>query len=222
MLEIATQDGCKSLIIKANDIDVVIIAVSVLPSLQQLGLQSMWIDFGQGANARWIPVHELLSAIGPEKASGILYFHSFTGCDVVSAFHEKWKKSAWLTWDVHEKVSETFTRLSRCPTVVSDAEPETFVVLMYNISSASSGGDEVRLDLFARKQRAYMMQFHQPELLSRSMQDVLPTKLGSSGDSQLSLTQRSAVQPTGGGLRLERRGRYVGQLFHLLRQAVSG
>ena len=32
----ATQDGCKSLIIKANDTDVVIIAVSVLPSLQQL------------------------------------------------------------------------------------------------------------------------------------------------------------------------------------------
>ena len=41
----ATQDGCKSLIIKANDTDVEIIAVSVLPSLQQLGLQSMGIDF---------------------------------------------------------------------------------------------------------------------------------------------------------------------------------
>ena len=68
--------------------------------------------------------------------------------------------------------------------------------------------------------RELMMQFHQPELLSRTIQNVLPTKLGSSGDSQLSLTQRSAVQPTGGGLRLERRGRYIGQLFHLLRQAV--
>ena len=105
----ATQDGCKSLI-KANDTDVVIIAVSVLPSLQQLGVQSMWIDFGQGANAQWIPVHELLSAIGPEKANEILYFHAFTGCDVMSAFHRKGKKYAWLTWDVCEEVSETFTR----------------------------------------------------------------------------------------------------------------
>ena len=154
----ATQDGCKSLIIKANDTNVVIIAVSVLPSLQQLGLQSMWIDFGQGANARWIPVHDLLSAIGPEKARGILYFHAFTGCDVVSAFHGKGKKSAWQTWDVCEEVSETFTRLSHCPTGVSDADLqklETFVVLMYDRSSASSGVDEARLDLFARKQRAY-------------------------------------------------------------------
>ena len=154
----ATQDGCKFLIIKANDTDVVIIAVPELPSLQQLGLQSMWIDFGHGANARWIPVHELLSAIGPEKASGILYFHAFTGCDVVSAFHGKGKKSAWHTWDVCEEVSETFTRLSHCLTGVSDADLqklETFVVLMCDRSSASSGVDEARLDLFAHKQRVH-------------------------------------------------------------------
>ena len=144
----ATQDGCKCLIIKADDTDAI---------LQQLGLQSMWIDFGQGAKARWIPVHELLSALGPEKASGILYFHASTGCEV-SAVHRKGKKSAWLTWDVCEEVSETFTRLSHCSTEVSDADfqmLETFVVLMYDRSSASSGVDEGRLDLFACKQIAY-------------------------------------------------------------------
>ena len=66
-------------------------------------------------------IHEVLFAIGPEEASGILYFHVFTGCDVVSAFHEKGKKSAWLTWDAFEEVSETFTILSNCPTEVCDA-----------------------------------------------------------------------------------------------------
>jgi hypothetical protein len=108
--------------------------------------------------ARWILVHELLAAIGPEKASGILYFHALTGCDVVSAFRGKGKKSAWMTWDVCKDVSETFTRLSHCPTEVSDADLqnlETFVVCMYDRSSASTGVDEARLDLFARKQRAY-------------------------------------------------------------------
>ena len=154
----APQLGCNSLIRKANDTDVVIIAVSVLPSLQHLGLQSIWIDFVQGASARWIPVHELLSAIGPENASGILHFNAFTECDVVSAFHGKGKKSAWLTWDVCEEVFETFIRLSHCPTGVSDADLqklETFVVLMYDRSSALSGVDEARLDLFVCKQRAY-------------------------------------------------------------------
>lgn len=107
----AILGGSKSLIIKANDTDVVIIAVSLLPSLQQLGLKSMWIAFGQGASTRWIPVHEVVSAIGPQKASGLLCFHAFTGCDVVSAFHGKGKKSAWLTWDVCDEVSEIFTKL---------------------------------------------------------------------------------------------------------------
>ena len=154
----ATLEGSKSLIIKANDTDVVVIAVSVLPSLQKLGLENMWIAFGQGASARWIPVHEVVSAVGPEKASGILYFHAFTGCDIVSAFRGKGKKSAWLTWNVCDEVSETFIKLSHCPTEVSDDDLqklENFLVLMYDRSSAAAGVDEARLDLFARKQRSY-------------------------------------------------------------------
>lgn len=96
----AALNGSKSIIIKANDTDVLIIAVSVLSSLQDLGLQQMWIFFGQGLNSRWIPVHDIVSAIGPQKTLGMLFFHAFTGCDVVSAFRGKDKKSAWLTWDV--------------------------------------------------------------------------------------------------------------------------
>ncbi|KAK6167168.1 hypothetical protein SNE40_021263 [Patella caerulea] len=42
----ATTDGSKSIIIKANDTDVLVIAISVLPALQELGLQEMWIAFG--------------------------------------------------------------------------------------------------------------------------------------------------------------------------------
>ena len=154
----ATTDGRKSIIIKANDTDVLVIAISVLPSLQEIGLEKMWIAFGQGAKMRWIPVHEVVSAIGLEKARGIPYFHAFTGCDIVSAFHGKAKKSAWQTWNVFDDVSETFTNLSQHPTLVRDLDLqrlERFVVLMYDRSSAATSVDEARLDLFARKQRPY-------------------------------------------------------------------
>lgn len=154
----ATLEGSKSLVIKANDTDVVVIAVSTLPSLQRLGLQNMWIAFGQGASARWIPVHEVVTAIGPEKTSGLLFFHAFTGCDVVSSFHGKGKKSAWQTWDVCQATSEAFAKLSSCPTEVSEDDMqqlEHFVTIMYDRSSAATGVDEARLDLFARKQRSY-------------------------------------------------------------------
>ena len=118
-----------------------VIAISVLPSLQELGLEKMWIAFGQGAKMRWIPVHEVVSAIGLEKTRGIPYFHVFTGCDVVSAFRGKAKKSAWQTWNVFDDVSETFTNLSQHPTLICDLDLqrlERFVVLMYDRSSAAT------------------------------------------------------------------------------------
>uniref|UniRef100_H3A1T1 Uncharacterized protein n=1 Tax=Latimeria chalumnae TaxID=7897 RepID=H3A1T1_LATCH len=74
----ATMEGNKVLMIDASDDDVVI-ALSVLSSLKEHGLEKMWIAFGQGK----IPIHDIVSMIGPVKASGISFFYAFSGCDVV-------------------------------------------------------------------------------------------------------------------------------------------
>ena len=106
---------------------------------------------------KWIPIHELLNAMGPARASGIMYFHAFTRCDVVSAFRGKGNKAAWRTWDVFDEVTETFSKLSHFPTEVRDTDLKTLerFVLMYAQSSAATGVDEARLHMFARKQRPY-------------------------------------------------------------------
>jgi len=52
----------------------------------------------------------------------------------------------------------TFTKLSSTPTALEDEDLqiiEEFVVLMYDRSSSYKEVNEARLDLFARKQRAY-------------------------------------------------------------------
>ena len=154
-----TLEGAKSVIVKANDTDVVVIAVSVMPSLRDLGLNFLWVTFGKGLKLRWIPVHQLVNAIGPLRSSGLPFFHALTGCDVVSAFRGKGKKSAWRTWDVcDEEVSRTFTHLSQVPSSVNDHDMrviEKFVVAMYDRSSTATTVNDARLDLFARKQRSY-------------------------------------------------------------------
>ena len=97
-------------------------------------------------------------ALGPDKTSGILFFHSLTVCDVVSAFRGKGKKSAWQTWDVCGEASDIFAKLSKYPQTVEDCEMkilEKFVITMYDRSSTAAGVDAARLDMFARKQRAY-------------------------------------------------------------------
>ena len=91
----AAQEGSESLLVKASDTDILVIAISVMPTLQAIGLQKLYIAFGQDRNMRLIPVHELYRSIGPEKGRGITLFHAFTGCDVVSAFRGKGKQSAW-------------------------------------------------------------------------------------------------------------------------------
>ena len=46
--------------------------------------------------------------IEPEKASGLPFFHAFTGCDAVSAFWGKGKKSAWQLWTVCNQAPATY------------------------------------------------------------------------------------------------------------------
>lgn len=153
----ATEAGSKVIMVKANDTDVLVIAVSVMPALKELGLQQLWLAFGQGQSLRWIPVHELCCSLA-EKCRGILFFHAFTGCDIVSAFRGKGKRSAWQTWDVCDEVSGVFSKLSKYPPEVDDEDFDTlerFVVMMYDRSSTAEGVDAARLDMFARKQRPY-------------------------------------------------------------------
>ena len=150
----AVNHGVSDAIICSSDTDVVVIAVSLF---QRLGLKKLWIDFGRGKDHRWIPIHEIASDMG-SKASGLCFFHAFSGCDTVSSFHGKGKRSAWQTWNVFEKISPVFTKLGSTPIEVTDEDMqviEEFVVLMYDRSSSYKEVNEARLDLFARKQRSY-------------------------------------------------------------------
>ena len=154
----AVAGGHKQVIIKANDTDVLVIAVSMFPMLCELGIKKLWISFGQGANHRWIPVHDVCREIGLEKSKGIPFFHAFTGCDVASASRGKGKKAAWQTWNVYPEASPVFTKLSMHPPVIDDEEQkvlEKFVITMFDRSSHATDIDAVRLDMFARKQRSY-------------------------------------------------------------------
>ena len=102
-------------------------------------------------------MHDLYYSLA-EKSKGMLFFHAFTGCDIVSAFRGKGKKSAWQTWNVCNEITENFRKLSHYPPVVDDEDLqilEKFVVIMYDRSSSAECVNDARLDLFARKQRPY-------------------------------------------------------------------
>ena len=46
----------------------------------------------------------ICTALGHQKSLTLTMFHTFTGCDTVSSFSSKGKRSAWETWDVFPSV----------------------------------------------------------------------------------------------------------------------
>ena len=89
---------------------------------------------------------------------------------------------------------------------------ERFVVLMFDRSSAATGVDGARLDLFARKQRPYNS-IPPTQAALREHAKRVAYQAGSSGARQPSPVQTRAVPLNGDGHRKERRGRYVGQHY---------
>ena len=127
----AKQKGCKKLLVRTVDTDVVVIAISVMNDIKP---EELWVAFGVGKNLRYIPIHSIAASIGPRKSAALPFFHSFTGCDTVSSFTGIGKKTAWNVWNVYPEATEAFEELVTMPDNISHksiALMQRFVVLLY-------------------------------------------------------------------------------------------
>lgn len=93
----AVSGGHTRIMVRTADTDVVVITVSIM---HHLNLPEIWIAFGVGKHFRYIPIHEIACILGPAKSDALRVFHALTGCDVVSFFHGRGKRTAWDTWKV--------------------------------------------------------------------------------------------------------------------------
>ncbi len=134
----AVYKGFHKFLLRTVDTNVVVLSVA---TAAKLDIQNLWVAFGTGKFFRYIPIHEIVASIGPRKSQALPMFHAYTGCDTVSAFATRGKKSAWDTWKAFEDITTTFLTLSTAPDEVSNediATLERFTILLYNRTS----GDE--------------------------------------------------------------------------------
>lgn len=54
----------------------------------------LWVAFGVWSSFRYIAVHEMVATMNPTQCLTLPVFHAFTGCDTVSAFTGRGKKTA--------------------------------------------------------------------------------------------------------------------------------
>ena len=128
----------------------------VFSNLQRnLHLQELWVEFGNGKDKRWIPIHTYEEILG-ERCMALPFFHAFTGSDTTSQFADRGKKSAWKTWQVLPDTTETFIRLSELvePSNEDKEVIKRFVCVMYDRGTKYSSVNECRRYLFTRMSRS--------------------------------------------------------------------
>ena len=87
--------------------DVVVIA---LYHYFDINLEELWIEIGVGKNKRWLLIHQYAKNLGESICRALPFWFTFTGCDTVSSFSGRGKKTAWNTWQSYPEVTEAFVR----------------------------------------------------------------------------------------------------------------
>ncbi|KAG0712884.1 hypothetical protein GWK47_001988 [Chionoecetes opilio] len=150
----AVRDGFQKKILRTVNTDIVALAVAATTKLK---IQELWVAFGTGQHFRYIPAHEIAAFLGPDKSQALPMVHACTGCDTVSSFNTRGKKTAWDTWKVFNELTPALVHLSTGTADISDdvvAVLERFTILLYDRTSNLINIDEARQALFTKKGRA--------------------------------------------------------------------
>ena len=72
----------------------------------------IWVAFGTGKSYTLYSIFHICASLGYHKSQALPVFNAFTGCDTISSFRGKGKKSAWNAWQACDDVTETFIHLA--------------------------------------------------------------------------------------------------------------
>ena len=203
-LQHALQNGSRSCLIRTVDTDVLVIITGKFHKLLSMCPDAdIWIAFSTGKHFTYFHINTIATALGKEKCVALPTFHSFTGCDTVSAFFGKGKLSAWAAWKCYPVVTAAFRYIAENPFVAIDMTSdyfkllERFTVVMYDRTSQLSTVDEARRALFCHRDRIMMEALPptQGALLQHSNRAVYQASIWNTADQH----QQQSPYPEGWG-----------------------
>jgi len=115
--------GHSKITIRTVDTDVVVLAVALACTLDEE--DEVWVSFDMGKAFRFLAVHEMIRTLGPEKAQALPMFHALTGCDTVSFFAGRGKRTAWEVWTAVPELTQVFIGLTTAPDQVYEDATHT-------------------------------------------------------------------------------------------------
>ncbi|KAK3734169.1 hypothetical protein QZH41_005852 [Actinostola sp. cb2023] len=122
----AVQSGHNKILLRTVDTDVLVLAVACVQKIQLRqdsddACIKLWVAFGAGTHLRYIAAHEISRSLNPEVSIALPVFHAFTGCNTVSCFAGRGKKTALATWDSYPDVTTAFIDLANSPSEVLES-----------------------------------------------------------------------------------------------------
>ena len=149
----AVNTGHTTFLIRTNDTDVVVLAVSYAAKKHI----AIYLSFGTGGSHRFLDATDIGTKLGAEKCRALLLFHSYSGCDTTSFFKFKGKKRFWAAWDSFQELTPVLIKLTESMLEPSESDLkilERYVALVYDKSTELSEINKVRQHLFASSLRA--------------------------------------------------------------------
>ena len=104
----ASYNGIRKLSIVTVDTDVVVVALYHF--FFSLNLDELWIEIGVGQNRRYLPIHTYAAVLKEENCRALLFWYVVMGCDSVSTFAGRGKKTAWKIWKAFPNATQAFVR----------------------------------------------------------------------------------------------------------------
>lgn len=159
----AVNDGHTNIVVRTVDSDVLVLCVvfcSHNPTIK------LWIELGTGKNVKALSAHNIALNLGI-KSHALPFFHAFTGCETVSSFSGRDKKSAWKTWMSHLAITDTFTALSRPITCINTTileNIERFVIKMYDKTCQVADINDARRIIFIQKKTVLLKIYHRQKM----------------------------------------------------------
>ncbi len=149
----AQRCGHQRIKIRSNDTDVIVLAVSAFNTIRA---ERLWVAYGTGKTFKYLPIHVIAQSLSEEEAKALPLFHALTGCDTVSFFCGRGKRTTWEVWSVFPELTQKMSTNRPSTTDIDDAFMSTierFVVLCYDRTSTLTSVNKLRQELFAKKSK---------------------------------------------------------------------
>lgn len=112
--------------------------------------------YGTGKTLKYVPIHAIAQSLSKEEAQALPLFNALTGCDTVSFFCGRGKRTAWEVWSVYPELTQQMNTINPSTHDIDDAFMSTikrFVVLCYDRTSTLVSVNKLRQELFAKKSK---------------------------------------------------------------------